>query len=148
MNIEYPYTYSGNLETYYETGYEGMSAVILSDDRGNHEAPKWDNPKEMMTYKSLEWAHFFDKHATQYLQVFDPDGKEIYNGPITLDRKKLSDLDFRLSFVPKEVPVADWITWITKEYKATVWSDKPALIHDEKYQAESKAIRDKHKNGN
>lgn len=143
MNIEYPYTYSGNLETYYETGYEGMSAAILSDDRGNHEAPKWDNPKEMMTYKSLEWAHFFDKHAAQHLQVRGPDGKEVFNGVVTQDRHKVVEFDYKLSFIPKEVSIDDWIIWLTKEYKAVVRTNRPALAQDEKYQAECKAIREK-----
>lgn len=143
----FKYTYSGNLATYYETGYEGMSAAILEDNRGDHEGPHHDKDKaaagEMFTYKSLEWAHFFDKHAVQHLQVFDPEGKEIYNGPISMDRHKVAAFDYRLSFIPREVDTKEWVVWLTKEYKAVIQTDRPALVDDEKYQAEQKAFKEK-----
>ena len=42
IQLEYDYTYFGNLEFYFETGMEGMASSV-HDDRGWHEAPSWNN---------------------------------------------------------------------------------------------------------
>lgn len=135
---DFKYKYSGNLELYYETGFEGMHAVILHDDRGNHVGPKYDNPNETMTYKSLSWAHFFSKRDPIYLVVQDPDGKEIFRGHVYNDRQKLHQTDYHISFAPVQVELKDWMSWVLNEYRATVFTDDPVLSEDSAYQDEMK----------
>jgi len=130
------YTYKGILELYYETGYEGCYAVILHDDRGNYQSPgfnnatkKWDGPLE--NFRSLEWSVFMRGGETA--TIWSPRGHILYKGPLTKDKSKLIEMNYRIAFAPKELSIKRWMKYLTKEYKAEIVTEEPVLAEDIEY---------------
>ena len=126
------YKYSGNLEFYYETGFEGCQAVILHDDRGitkspdfNNETGKWDGP--LKEFKSLGWAVFLK--GGEYLKVFEND-KIIWEGSLTKSRVKMAKMNYSLSFIPEEVDTQTWVDWFTRELHAEISTNISALAEE------------------
>lgn len=127
----YAYTYKGNLEFYFETGFE-CSAVILHDDRGLHKSPSFNNATQNfdgpeMEFKSISWATFI--HGGEFLRVFK-DGQVLWEGTLTKDRLKMVNTNFVLSFIPKEVPFDTWVSWFEGELRAEIMTDTPVLADD------------------
>jgi len=105
--------YVGNLETYWETGYEDTHLAMLHDDRGLH--------GEDNKYHSLSWAYTFNNGDV--LIVYDKEGKEVeWEGKITKDRAK-TWVGF-LSFYPEEVAKETWELWFKEERRAKVQAIK------------------------
>lgn len=130
--MDYKYTYSGNLELYYETGFEGCHSVTLHDDRGitkgpsfNNNSQKWDGPE--MDFHNLGWSVFF--RGGEYLKVFE-DGKVIWEGTLTKSRHKLMKIKYALSFIPEEVDTAIWVEWLKKELRAEISTNQPVLAEE------------------
>jgi len=115
--------YVGNLEPYYETGFEGCHMIMLHDDRGLRPGPKWDNPAETMNYHSLEWAVVFDKKGYFKANIFDKEGKLVYEGKLTMDRKKVAETQYRASFIPQEIDTKTWFKYVREEYRAEIYTN-------------------------
>lgn len=116
--------YVGNLEFYYETGMECVG-TIFHDDRGLSEGPKWDKPDEKMMYKSLEWSVWFGHPLGVYrIRIFNKRNRMVYEGPLTKDKKKIADNDYRYGYLPKEIAVHKWLEYCSKEYRAEVYTNE------------------------
>jgi hypothetical protein len=115
--------YVGVLEAYYETGMEGMHLIMLHDDRGLRPGPKYDDPTVTMNYHSLEWGLVFDKKNYFAANIFDKEGNLVYEGKLTMDRKKVVDAGYRASFIPKEIDIGTWFKYIREEYRAEVYTN-------------------------
>ena len=115
--------YVGNLEAYYETGMEGMHLIMLHDDRGLRPGPKWDDPTVTMNYKSLDWGVVLDKKGYFAANIFDKEGNLVYEGRLTMDRKKVAEAEYRASFVPAEIDIITWFKYIREEYRAEIYTN-------------------------
>jgi hypothetical protein len=129
--------YTGILEFYYETGMEGCMACIFHDDRGNHEAPKWDKPEETMTYRSLSWSIWFGDRLNRYnIRIFDKANAVVYEGPLTKDKRKIVASKYAFSFLPKEIDKKDWLKYCQEEYRAELWTNALTDALKKKYSLE------------
>lgn len=127
------YKYTGNLEFYYETGFE-HNAIILHDNRGLKKSPgfnnvtkKWDGPIE--TFKSIEWAVFL--RGGEFITVWNPENKIVYKGFISKDRLKLAEHNYVYGFLPEEIDANDWLLWCQNQYKAEIETNEPVYAEDE-----------------
>lgn len=148
------YTYSGNLELYWEQGFEGHDCVILHDDRGLHTGPtfnnetkKWDGPP--MQYKNICWAHFFDVKSNDHLTVYDKYGQVIYEGRVSQAKRSMNYISdhHSISFIPDQIKKEDWLHWITQEFRAKVVTSKPCIM-DEKKEVKDAPVSIEDKKGN
>lgn len=119
--------YEGILKLYFETGMECMG-VIFHDNRGNHEGPHWDaknHPNETMTYRSLEWSIWFGDRLCLYnIRIFDKDNNVVYEGPLTNDKRKITNAKYRYGFLPKELDMRLWIKYCQEKYKAELYTNQ------------------------
>jgi hypothetical protein len=116
--------YVGLLEFYFETGMEQMG-IIFHDDRGNHEAPKWDKPEETMIYRSLSWSIWFGNKLGKYnIIIFDKENNIVYQGPLTKDKRKIVANKYKYSFLPKEIDKKDWLHYVQNEYRAELYTNE------------------------
>lgn len=137
--------YVGNLEAYYETGMEGCNLIMLHDDRGLHPGPKHDNSSETMMYKSLAWGISFDKRYYYAANIYDKEGKLVYEGPLTIDKRKIAAAHYRASFIPKEIDTKTWFKYLQEEYRAEVFTNYVADPIREQFKIEfqaSELVRD------
>lgn len=109
------YTYKGNLELYYETGFEGTHACILHDDRGII-----DNK-----YHSLEWSVWFKDG--DYLTVFDKDNSILWKSELVNNKKLILEHKCIIDYIPMGVDLKEWIRWFKEELKAEVITPNPVL---------------------
>ena len=100
------YTYTGKLESYCETGYEGHHVALLQDNRGIDEKGMYD----------LKWAS--NIRSGDYLKVFKKDGSVEWEGFVTKDRRGPGP--YPIDFVPKEVDVDKWFRWLAEEREAVL----------------------------
>jgi len=115
--------YVGIIETYYETGLECI-AIIFHSDTGNHEGPKWDNPKETMIYRDLAHSCWFGKKNKYNVKVYSKDGNTIeYEGPLTYNREEIRKRNGNPSFLPNEVDYATFVGWAIQERKMELETD-------------------------
>jgi len=115
--------YVGVLEAYYETGMEGCHMMMLHDDRGLRSGPKWDDPTVTMNYHSLEWGVVFDKKSYFAANIFDKEGNLVYEGKLTMDRKKVAEANYAASFIPKEIDTKTWFKYFREDYRAEIFTN-------------------------
>lgn len=133
--FKFDYEYTGNLEFYYETGFESV-ASILHDDRGIDEKG----------YKSLSWAVFFN--PGDYLQVFKDDKENedevVWEGLLIRDFEKLKD---HIELNPdksvqnhcffQDITEEQWVDWFSNNYRAKVFTTRPVLAQDDNYNTQT-----------
>lgn len=130
--------YEGILELYYETGME-CQATIFHDNRGNHVGPRWDNPNETMTYRSLEWSLWFgNKLCRYYIKIFDKENNIVYEGPLTKDKRKIVAAKYNWSFLPTEIDKRLWIKYCQEEYRAELHTNELTMALEKEYNVEHK----------
>jgi hypothetical protein len=65
----------------------------------------------------------FDKKSYFAANIFDKEGNLVYEGKLTMDRKKVAEAEYRASFVPKEIDIVTWFKYIREEYRAEVYTN-------------------------
>ncbi len=68
------------------------------------------------------------------IEIYDDNGKILYSGPLTGDRLAVIQFDYVLSFIPKEIPFATWVSYLQKELRAKVTTTQPCWAEDPKRQ--------------
>ncbi len=49
--------------------------------------------------------------------IFDKDNNLVYKGPLTLDKQQLKKINYRFTFIPKEILFDEWIKICQLEYR-------------------------------
>lgn len=139
--------YVGIIEAYFETGMEYPNAQFHSNT-GNHEGPKLDNPEETMIYRSLEHTIDFSKKYKYVVKIYNKEGTEVeYEGPLTYNRDKIIKAEYRISFVPEEVDLKTWITWLIDERKCELETDDRLLLEKDWYKPLDEVINEQRTKG-
>lgn len=112
---------------------EGCEAIILQDDRGVIKNEKYDNTqpeswKNMRFFCSLDWAYFFGKTPVEIIVKEALSDRVEYRGTLSYDRMSTFKLGYSYSFLPLEVSVDTFITWVKENRRATILTAKPVLI--------------------
>ena len=115
--------YTGILEEYFETGMECLGLQFY-DPRGDHEDVDCSDSTKTRMYRSLEWTMNFRKEFKYNIKVYKLDSDEIeYEGPLTIDLKKIAENKWHFDFLPKEVSKENFLCWCLEERKVELETD-------------------------
>jgi hypothetical protein len=119
VTLKYNHVYEGDLEFYFETGFESL-ASILCDDRG----------VDSQGFKTLNWAVFFN--GGEFLQVYKKN-KLIWEGVLVRDFKRIMNPKRKHTFTPF-VGISDkkWIEWFKEGHRGVVSTLKPVFAESDK----------------
>jgi hypothetical protein len=103
--------YFGVLSTFWETGFENFTGLIVEDDRG------WYGPnKEFM---SMEWTGWIGKDVE--IEVYAADGVTVEFPRTRLTKDHEGGWALR-AFKPLEVDRRTWVGWFNEKRRARLWA--------------------------
>lgn len=114
----------GILTTYYETGMEGTTGLVLQDKE--HITPNVnydpnDSSKGPAFWHGYEGLYFLQDG--DYLKVFEND-KVIFEGELHKDKKAMADGGYQVSLMIKGVEKAEWYRWFKNELRAQLFCER------------------------